>query len=44
MDKVKKIKIKKMEKMCGCCKLKRSVCKCSLRDLQMCLIKKQLGL
>ncbi len=34
----------KKEKKCGCCGEKRSVCKCTLRDLQMFLIKKQMGL
>lgn len=43
MDKMDKIEEKK-EKKCGCCGEKRSICKCSLRDLQMCLIQKQLGL
>lgn len=37
-------KVDKVDKLCGCCKEKRSVCKCSIRDLQMCLIKKKLGL
>lgn len=34
---------KTLEKKCGCCKKKRSVCKCTIRDLQMFLIMKQLG-
>lgn len=34
----------KIEKSCPCCGLKRSVCKCSIRDLQMFLIMKQLGM
>ena len=34
---------KKVDKKCGCCQKKRSVCKCSIRDLQMFLIMKQLG-
>ncbi len=33
-----------LEKDCGCCGLKRSKCKCTLRDLQMFLIKKQMGM
>jgi hypothetical protein len=33
-----------IEKKCGCCGIVRSKCKCSIRDLQMFLIKKQMGL
>ena len=33
----------KEEKKCGCCNKKRSVCKCTIRDLQMFLIMKRLG-
>ena len=34
----------KIEKTCGCCGDKRNVCKCTIRDLQMFLIIKQLGI
>ena len=33
-----------LEKKCGYCKETRAVCKCSIRDLQMYLIKKKMGL
>lgn len=33
-----------MDKLCGCCKEKRTICKCSIRDLQMFLMKIKLGI
>lgn len=33
----------KLKKTCGCCKISRDQCKCTIRELQMCLMRKRLG-